>query len=137
MEERIKISGARAGGLRDVDLELALGKVLCFTGRSSNGRLAMAVDVLYAESRRRYMQALSPVEREGIGGVGKADLDEITGLPPAIYLGRKRRGRSVGDYLQLDGMLIQLVMENGQMHCADCGGVCRGYEAAEVETELV
>ena len=83
MEERIKISGARAGGLRDVDLELALGKVLCFTGRSSNGRLAMAVDVLYAESRRRYIQALSPVEREGIGGVGKAELDEITGLPPA------------------------------------------------------
>ena len=137
MEERIKISGARAGGLRDVDLELALGKVLCFTGRSSNGRLAMAVDVLYAESRRRYMQALSPVEREGIGGVGKVDLDEITGLPPAIYLGRKRRGRSVGDYLQLDAMLIQLVMENGQMHCADCGGACRGYEAAEVESELV
>ena len=75
MEERIKISGARAGGLRDVDLELALGKVLCFTGRSSNGRRAMAVDVLYSESRRRYMQALSPVEREGIGGVGKVDLD--------------------------------------------------------------
>ena len=70
MEDAIQISGARAGGLKDISMELPLGKIICFTGRSSNGRRAMALDVLFAESRRRYMQALSPVEREGIGGVG-------------------------------------------------------------------
>lgn len=133
MKNMIKICGARAGGLNNVDMDLPLGELICFTGRSSNGRRAMALQVLYAESRRRYMHALSPGEREGVGGVGQVDMDEISGLPPAIYLGLARRGRTVGDYLQLDGLLIQLALENGQMHCSSCGGVCHGYEAAAVE----
>ena len=57
--------GARAGGLANIDMDLPLGQVICFTGRSSSRRRAMALDILYAESRRRYMQALSPAEREG------------------------------------------------------------------------
>ena len=136
MENVIEISGARAEGLKGVDMELPLGQLICFTGRSSNGRRAMALDVLFAESRRRYMHALSPVEREGISGGGKIDLDSITGLPPAIYLGSNRKGCSVGDFLQLQGLLVQLALQMGQMNCLDCGGVCKGYEPAEVEIEL-
>ena len=136
MENAIQISGARAGGLKDISMELPLGKIICFTGRSSNGRRAMALDVLFAESRRRYMQALSPVEREGISGVGKVDLDSISGLPPAIYLGGPRSSRTVGDYLQVQGLLLQLAIDNGQMHCGDCGGICRGYEVSDVESQL-
>ena len=82
----------------------------------------MALDILYAESRRRYMQALSPAERESVSGTARADVDEISGLPPAIYLGAPRRGRTVGDYLQLDGILAQIMLEEGQMHCLECGG---------------
>lgn len=133
MQKTIKIRGARAGGLAAVDMDLPLGKVICFTGRCSGGRRAMALDVLYAESRRRYMHALAPVEREGVSGAAQVDVDEVSGLPPAIYLGTERRGRTLGDYLQLEGILIQLALDYGQLHCGDCGGVCRGYEAADVE----
>ena len=136
MKTILCVRGARAGGLADVDMDLPLGRVICFTGRSSSGRRAMALDILYAESRRRYMQALSPVERESVSGTARADVDEISGLPPAIYLGAPSRGRTVGDYLQLDGILAQIMLEEGQMHCLDCGGRCRSYAADEVEREI-
>lgn len=128
--------GARSGGLANVDMDLPLGRIICFTGRSSSGRRAMALDILYAESRRRYMQALSPTERESVSGTARADVDEISGLPPAIYLGSPLRGRTVGDYLQLDGLLAQIMLEEGQMHCLECGGRCRSYAADEVEREV-
>ena len=136
MKATLCVRGARAGGLANVDMDLPLGRVICFTGRSSSGRRAMALDILYAESRRRYMQALSPAERESVSGTARADVDEISGLPPAIYLGAPRRGRTVGDYLQLDGILAQIMLEDGQMHCLECGGLCRSYAADEVEREV-
>ena len=135
MKATLCVRGARAGGLANVDMDLPLGRVICFTGRSSSGRRAMALDILYAESRRRYMQALSPTERERVSGTACADVDEISGLPPAIYLGALRRGRTVGDYLQLNGILAQIVLEEGQRHCLECGGDCRSYAADEVERE--
>ena len=136
MKATLCVRGARAGGLANVDMDLPLGRIICFTGRSSSGRRAMALDILYAESRRRYMQALSPTERESVSGTARADVDEISGLPPAIYLGSPRRGRTVGDYLQLDGILAQIMLEEGQMHCFECGGRCRSYTAEEVEREV-
>ena len=136
MNTTLCVRGARAGGLANVDVDLPLGRVICFTGRSSSGRRAMALDILYAESRRRYMQALSPTERESVSGTARADVDEISGLPPAIYLGAPRRGRTVGDYLQLDGILAQIMLEEGQMHCLECGGDCLSYAADEVEREV-
>ena len=136
MKATLCVRGARAGGLANVDMDLPLGRVICFTGRSSSGRRAMALDILYAESRRRYMQALSPAEREGVSGTARADVDEVSGLPPAIYLGTPRRGRTVGDYLQLDGILAQIMLEDGQMHCLECDGRCRSYAADEVEREV-
>ena len=136
MKATLCVRGARAGGLANVDMDLPLGRVICFTGRSSSGRRAMALDILYAESRRRYMQALSPAEREGVSGTARADVDEVSGLPPAIYLGAPRRGRTVGDYLQLDGILANIMLEGGQMHCLECDGRCRSYAADEVECEV-
>ena len=136
MKATLCVRGARAGGLAHVDMDLPLGRVICFTGRSSSGRRAMALEVLYAESRRRYMQALSPAEREGVSGTARADVDEISGLPPTIYLGAPRRGRTVGAYLQLDWLLAQIMLEDGQMHCLECGGCCRSYAADEVEREV-
>ena len=133
MKATLCVRGARAGGLANVNMDLPLGRVICFTGRSRSGRRAMALEILYAESRRRYMQALSPAERENVGGTVCADVDEISGLPPTIYLGAPRRGGTVGSYLQLDGILAQIMLEEGQMHCRECSGICRSYAADEVE----
>lgn len=93
----------------------------------------MAVEVLYAESRRRYMLALSPVEREGLGGIGRVDVESISGLPPAIYLdGREIPFRgSVAGFLQIDGLLGQFLRRFGEIGCPHCGGICRAYTPEE------
>ena len=132
MEEKqvaISVRGATEGRLQGVDLDLPLESLICFTGRNGSGSRNMAVDVLYAESRRRYMLALSPGEREGLGGMSKVEVESISGLPPAaLFDGREKRFRgSVAAFLQVDGLLGQLLQRCGRVHCADCGGVCQGY----------
>ena len=50
--------------------------------------------------------------------------------------GHQAVGARWGDYLRLDGILAQIMLEEGQMHCLDCGGLCRSYAADEVEREV-
>jgi excinuclease ABC subunit A len=129
----ISVRGASEGRLQSVDFDLTLESLICFVGRSGSGNRTMGVEVLYAESRRRYMLALSPVEREGLGGIGRVDVESISGLPPAIYLdGREIPFRgSVAGFLQIDGLLGQFLRRFGEIGCPDCGGTCRAYTPEE------
>ena len=129
----ISIRGASEGQLQSVDLDLSLESLICFVGRSGSGNRTMAVEVLYAESRRRYMLALSPVEREGLGGIGRVEVESISGLPPAVYLdGREIPFRgSVAGFLQIDGLLGQFLRRFGEIGCPHCGGTCRAYTPEE------
>jgi len=136
-EREIRVRGAAEGPLQEVDLDLPLDRFICFTGRCGSGSRAMAADVLYAESRRRYMLSLSPFERESLGGIGRVAVESITGLPPAMYFNfREERSRgTVASFLQVDGYLGQLLLQRGEIHCPDCGGVCCSFtpEAAAAE----
>ena len=134
----ISVRAASHGPLRDVDMELPLGRLICFTGPCGSGARTMALDVLYAESRRRYMLALSPLERANVGGLSRVLVDEIDGLPPAIYFGQgNREPGCLAEFLELDGPLSRLWHQHGQYSCPDCGGRCRSFtdeEAADAVT---
>jgi len=132
-KRNISVRGASERPLQSVDLDLPLESLICFVGRSGSGNRTMAVEVLYAESRRRYMLALSPVEREGLGGIGRVDVESISGLPPAIYLdGREIPFRgTVAGFLQVDGLLGQFLHRFGEIGCPHCGGTCRAYTPEE------
>ncbi|MEW6751312.1 MAG: hypothetical protein AB1505_10095 [Candidatus Latescibacterota bacterium] len=128
-ERLIRVHRAAEGPLRQVDLDLPLNRLTCFTGPAGQGARTMAVDVLWAESRRRYMLALSPAERQVLGAVGRVAVEGITGLPPAIHLGAGAavpRG-SVAAFLQVEGPLAQLVRRAGEIRCPACGDVCLTY----------
>lgn len=132
----IAISGAAEPPLRQVDLELPLGKLICFVGQSGAGGRTLAVDVLYAESRRRYLQVLSAFEREALGGGGQVAVEQVRGLPPAIHLdGRLRRRESLAAFLQVEGALGSLWQERGQYRCPACGGDCRAFAPEEAAVE--
>ena len=134
----ISVRGAAHGVLRDVDLELSHDRLICFTGPCGSGARTMAVDVLYAESRRRYMLALSPLERSNVGGLSRVLVEGISGLPPAIYCGPgNREPGSLAEFLELDRPLSRLWHQLGQYNCPDCDGRCRSFtdeEAAEAVT---
>ncbi len=137
--EAISIRGAKQGPLQDLDMDIPLGKLICFTGRCGSGSRTMAVDVLYAESRRRYMLALSPFERENLGGLGRVEAEHISGLPPAMFFDSRgvQRKESLAAFLQLEGLLGHLLHQYGSYHCPDCGGTCRSYSVEEAAEEAI
>jgi len=135
----IAVRGASEGELAKVNLDIPLGELVCFTGRPGSGSRTMAIDVLYAESRRRYMLALAPWERQQLGGMGSVDVESITGLPPAMYLDRQdaKRGEDLASFLQVDGMLGQLIQQCGQINCLNCGSVCLAYKPEEAAAAAI
>lgn len=133
----ITVRGAAEKPLQRVDLELPLNRTICLTGPCGSGSRALAVSVLAAESRRRYMLALSPAEREGLGGISRVRVDEISGLPPAIhYNGRDPRGwrsrATLAAALRVDLPLGHLLQRSAALSCPACGATCRGYTVEEV-----
>jgi excinuclease ABC subunit A len=125
-----------------VDASLPLGCLIAITGACGSGSRAFAVDVVAAESRRRYLLALSPAEREGLGGMNRVRVDEIIGLPPAVYLdGRQehtwRPRPTVAAALGLDVSLATWLQARAEIRCPDCGGGCCSYTPEKaVETAL-
>ncbi|MDP6985523.1 MAG: hypothetical protein QGG05_20785, partial [Candidatus Latescibacteria bacterium] len=81
---RLSIHGLQASRYGVEDLELPLGQLICLCGGVASGAHALAQEVLLGESRRRFLRALSPQEREQLGGLGSpVEMTGADGLPPA------------------------------------------------------
>ena len=133
----IAIRGAREGCLQGVDLEIPLGQLSCFTGPAGCGARTFAVDVLYREGRRRYLQALSAFEREYHDGLQKAEVDEILGLPPAVLLPGIPPSRTIAEFIRFTEVVDLLFERHGEWACPACGGSCAGYSVAEAARHAV
>ncbi|HCC23842.1 TPA: hypothetical protein DF272_06740, partial [Candidatus Falkowbacteria bacterium] len=86
MENKITIKGAREHNLKDINLEIPRNKMIVFTGLSGSGKSSLAFDTIFAEGQRRYIESLSAYARQFLGGLQKPNVDEITGLSPAISI---------------------------------------------------
>ncbi len=121
----IKIKGAREHNLDDVSLNLPRGKLICFTGVSGSGKSSFAFDTLFAEGQRRYIESLSSYARQFLGQLAKPDVDQITGLSPAIAIQQKSSGwnprSTVGTITQIHDYLRVLFARVGRQHCTGCG----------------
>ncbi len=133
----IAIRGAREGCLQGVNLEIPLGQLSCFTGPAGCGARTFAVDVLYREGRRRYLQAFSAFEREYHDGLQKAEVDEILGLPPAILLPGIPPRRTIAEFIRFTEVVALLFERHGERACPACGGSCAGYSVAEAARHAV
>ena len=87
--DKIVIKGAREHNLKNVDLTLPREKFIVMTGLSGSGKSSLAFDTIYADGQRRYVESLSSYARMFLGRMDKPDVDEITGLSPAISIGQK------------------------------------------------
>ena len=90
----ISIKGARVNNLKNIDLELPLGRFIVVTGVSGSGKSSLAFDTLYAEGQRRYVESLSAYARQFLGRMAKPECDYIKGLPPAIAVEQKVNTRN-------------------------------------------
>jgi len=86
MVENIKIRGAKVHNLKNIDVDIPLGKIVAVAGVSGSGKSSLALGVLYAEGSRRYLEALSTYTRRRITQVEKAKVDLIEHVPAALAL---------------------------------------------------
>ena len=87
--DKIIIKGAREHNLKNVNLTLPREKLIVMTGLSGSGKSSLAFDTIYADGQRRYVESLSSYARMFLGRMDKPDVDEITGLSPAISIDQK------------------------------------------------
>ena len=85
----IDIRGARENNLKNINLKIPKEKFVIMTGVSGSGKSSLAFDTIYAEGQRRYMESLSSYARQFLGNSEKPDVDEISGLSPAIAIDQK------------------------------------------------
>ena len=131
----IVIRGARTHNLKNVDLVLPKGQLIVITGVSGSGKSSLAFDTIYAEGQRRYVESLSAYARQFLERMSKPDVDEISGICPAIAIRQKssvRNPRStVGTTTEIHDYLRLLFARVGRTVCRQCGDqVIR--ESAEV-----
>src|SRR5690625_3341645 len=90
----IKIRGARAHNLKNVDIDIPKNKLVVVTGLSGSGKSSLAFDTIYAEGQRRYVESLSAYARQFLGQMEKPDVDTIEGLSPAISIEQKTTSKN-------------------------------------------
>ena len=93
-EEFIKIRGAKAHNLKNVDVDIPRGKFTVITGLSGSGKSSLAFDTIYAEGQRRYLNTLSPYAKHFMGILDKPEVESIEGLSPIIAIEQKTTGNN-------------------------------------------
>ncbi len=124
MSERIRITGASQHNLQNVSLEVPRGEMSVFCGPSGSGKTSLAMDTLYAEGQRRYVESLSAYARQFLGQMPKPRVESIQGLSPAIAIEQKTVGATprstVGTVTEVYDYLRVLYARLGQIHCPEC-----------------
>lgn len=125
MSERIVVKGAREHNLKNIDVSLPRNKLVVITGLSGSGKSSLAFDTIYAEGQRRYVESLSSYARQFLGLMEKPDVDQITGLSPAISIDQKSTSRNprstVATVTEIYDYLRLLFARIGTPHCPECG----------------
>ncbi|MFM7836862.1 MAG: hypothetical protein ACKPJD_34135, partial [Planctomycetaceae bacterium] len=85
----LRIRGARTHNLQHVDADLPIGRLTVVTGVSGSGKSSLIFDTLFAESQRRYLECISIRTRALLQQLPRADVDEISGLAPAISVDQR------------------------------------------------
>lgn len=121
----IIVHGARTHNLKNVSVEIPRNKMVVFTGLSGSGKSSLAFDTIFAEGQRRYVESLSAYARQFLNQMPKPDVDEITGLSPAISIDQKSRSNNprstVATITEIYDYLRVLFARVGKPHCLVCG----------------
>lgn len=120
----IKVIGAREHNLKNISIDIPKDSLTVITGPSGSGKSSLALDILYTEGKRRYIESLSSYARQFLGLPKKPDVDRIEGLCPAIAIDQKTVGHNprstVGTITEIYDYLRVLFARIGSLTCPDC-----------------
>ncbi|MBT5485209.1 MAG: excinuclease ABC subunit UvrA, partial [Gammaproteobacteria bacterium] len=121
--DKIIVRGARTHNLKNIDLTIPRDKLVVITGISGSGKSSLAFDTLYAEGQRRYVESLSTYARQFLSMMDKPDMDQISGLSPAISIEQKSTSHNprstVGTITEVYDYLRLLFARVGDPYCPD------------------
>ncbi len=125
MQDLIVIKGAREHNLKNIDLRLPRNSIIVITGPSGSGKSSLAIDTIYAEGQRRFVQSLSSYARQFIGELQKPDVDYIEGLSPSVSIEQKTVSGSprstLGTITEIYDYMRVLYTRIGRPFCYNCG----------------
>jgi excinuclease ABC subunit A len=140
MQDFIIIKGAREHNLKNIYLKIPRQKMTVITGPSGSGKSSLAMDTIYAEGQRRYVESLSPYARQFLSELQKPDIDSIEGLSPSIAINQKTVTKSprstVGTITEIYDYMRVLYTRLGQAYCYKCGARIGGQETADIITSV-
>jgi len=123
--DKIIVKGARVHNLKNIDVEIPKNKFVVITGLSGSGKSSLAMDTIFIEGQRRYLESLSTYVRQFIGELKKPDVDSIDGLSPSIAIDQKSVSHNprstVGTVTEIYDYLRVLYAQIGVPHCPKCG----------------
>src|ERR1700741_1734878 len=141
VQDYITIRGARVHNLKNISVEIPLNQLTVITGVSGSGKSSLAFDTIYAEGQRRYVESLSAYARQFLERMEKPDVDDISGIAPAVAVRQKNSTRNprstvatsteIYDYLRL------LFARCGQTFCVKCGVEVRKDSPDEIATRVL
>lgn len=139
--DSIKIVGAREHNLKNISVTLPKNKLVVITGPSGSGKSSLALDILYVEGKRRYMESLSAYARQFLGIAQKPDFDRIDGLCPSIAIEQKTVGHNprstVGTITEIYDYLRVLFARIGVPHCFLCSSEIRAYSSSQIAQSVI
>jgi excinuclease ABC subunit A len=140
-QESIRVRGARVHNLKNISVEIPHNAITVVTGVSGSGKSSLAFDTIYAEGQRRYVESLSAYARQFLERMEKPDVDEISGIAPAVAIRQKNSTRNprsnVGTATEIYDYLRLLFARCGQTFCIKCGAEVRRDSPDEIATRIL
>lgn len=141
MKGEIRVLGARENNLKNIDVSVPWYKYTVITGLSGSGKSSLALDTIYAEGLRRYVECLSTYARQFLERVDRPQMDDIRGLPPSIAIESRNQIKTsrstVGTTTEIYDYLRLLFAKIGKIFCPECGNEVKEYSPQSIAEVLL